>query len=122
MAGAEWWCKCCALTTIPLSAQLECPGCLTLGVIPQHAGVADAMSQRLETAEAVKALSEVHGTGKAVAHQAGLWEVTVGKTKAVTSSRIVNAIEASQEAAREDTQPQDNESTQDSEEELDGFV
>ena len=82
--------------------------------------VADAMSQRMETADAVSSLAEMHGTAKALGRQAGLWGVTVGKTKATTSSRIIAAIEASQEQEKADEADESEEENE--ENELHGFV
>ena len=56
------------------------------------------MSGRVDDPEAVAVLSQIRGSTNALAKQAELRGVTVGKTKGETTRRIVAAIQASQDA------------------------
>ena len=55
----------------------------------------EALGARLEDPKAVEDLSQEFGTGRALDHQAQLWDVHPGKTKAATSRRILAAMQAS---------------------------
>ena len=64
----------------------------------KRARVEEAMSGPVDDPEAVAVLSQIRGSTNALAKQAELRGVTVGKTKGETTRRIVAAIQASQDA------------------------
>ena len=52
--------------------------------------------QRVENLEELQALAAVRGSTQALAHQATLWNVPPGKSKATTLARLSQAVRASQ--------------------------
>ena len=85
--------------------------------------LADGLSQRVDNAEDLSALSQDFGTGRALNHQAQLWRVKPGKTKAATTARILAAMQASQNAEGEDeSNPEEERGEEDYDEEFNGIV
>ena len=93
--------------------------------------MADGLSQRADNAEDLSALSQQYVTTRALAHQAQLWHVKPGKS-AATTSRILAAMQASQNEASQAERPQGAENNEDEEpnedneecaaEVVDGFI
>ena len=90
--------------------------------------MADGLSQRVDNAEDLSALSQQYGTTRALAHQAQLWHVKPGKSKAATTSRILAAMQANQNEASQAERPQgaenneDEEPNEDNDDEFDNLV
>ena len=81
--------------------------------------VADGMGDRLDDPEDIKALSQLYRSGPAMAHQAELWNVSTGKTKAATTQKIIAAIQASQNPGGEQPEGDDNHDGDDDEDDDD---
>ena len=74
-------------------------------------------ADRVADVGAVERLAAVHGSTRALNHQADLWAVRPGKNKAQTSARIAVAIRASQGAGTEETEVEAAPDDEDEEEE-----